>query len=556
MPTITRRPTSTIQVGAWSLTPSSGSTAHAILSDNVDTTYLSTTAKILLDNRVLNVDIADLTTSDIPATAKIRQVSLKVRLLQLAPAAGSSFLSDVVRFFVQVSEIVDEAVPGDLGDNLAKLFRYLVTFPNPIPPGGGSATWQTVTVRSWTERPSGGEWTLAALNGATWKLGRLDLSGQLSKVSELYVDIEYNERPTVTVTPFAGDLVTDTTRPLIKIVYGDTEDDPQDALRMRVFTAAQVAAVGFNVDTTVPVAASPGVGGWMVGAGTQWQAPDLPNGDYTVYAQVRQQWLVSAEHASAWVSYAWTQDVPGPPTPTLTATPNGVTNWVRLDIVAGVVDPLTDPPTETYTVYASDNGGVTYDVVWGGWQVQADSAGLASVIDYQAPLNQARLYRVAAYTTLGTVKVASDFSDPPAMATPNQLEFQFKCPGAPSLNQTAGVMGDSPSWDGQQGVFDVLTADGDRAYKVVVNGSLAGIEGEMELLDYDPEGEQWRKFAALYEFGGEVLWQFPTGEQHWIMFGRPVSWEWRTDGGTGESFRVASVPYFEVDAPTDPGRPS
>lgn len=619
MPIITRRPTSTVQVGLWSLT--GGATLHGILADNTDSSYISTTSRAQLESQFAVVDIADLTSADIPDGAQVKSVALKIRVKQVTPSGGGSFLSlgQIIQF---VGEVVEEALHLDIFGVITSIFRLFFHFPVPTPPGGGSPVFQTLTVRTWTERPAGGAWTRDAINAQTWKLGRSDITGQTSQVSELYIDIDYNERPSVvltgpsevravtdaatisgstTLTSATADFdsadvgavvvgsgipvnttitsvtdattvvlsaaatvsasgvsvtitrstITDRTRPLVTATYDDAEGDPQKSIRFRIFTAAQVAAFGFDVETTIPFHQSPGTGGWMDTTSTQWLVDrDLGNGDYVVYAQVRQQWTGVSDHASAWTSRAFTVAVPGPPRPVLVATPNNLAGWNQLDVSPSDVDPAT----ETYTFEFSDDGGLTWGYVYGGWQVQADADGLATVFDLLAPLNINRFYRVTGYRTVSSIKVASVLSETVAAAV-QQLEFQFVDPLVPSLSQPAPVMGDAPFQERPQAVHEVLGDGTTPVYKVVVNGQPWGIEGTMVLLNVEEDGEGFLKFQRLWKTGHTVLWKHPTGRGYWIKFGSKIEWDWRTDGATGVWFYAPSVDYVEQAPPLDPNGP-
>jgi len=624
---VTRRPDTTApsSKGNWTLTPSSGATVAQILSDDSDLTFISTTLRSQLPADFAVFDISNLTSSDVPDGAAIKQVTLRAKVLQVAPSGGggSSFLTDIIRFTGEVLEEVEDLTSGGgLGDFLTEFFRHLFSFPNPTPPGGASPTWQTVTIKSYPGRPSGGDWTRDTVNSQVWRIGRQDISGSLSKMSEFYIDVEFNNQPAIDIVgptetrsvtngvlnstttlvsstiAFTSDdvgakvvgtgipanttiasvtnattavmsaaatatatgvtvtltraVISTTTRPIVTTVYTDVESDPQAAIRFRVFTAAQVALGSFDVETTVPFASSPGVGNWIPGTSSQWiTTRDLPNGDYVVYAQAKQQWD-GPELLSQWDAYNFTMHVAGPAVPVLTATPNYLNNWVQLDIV-----PLVNTPyaTETYNVYGSDDAGLTWQLVWGGWQVLANAiTGTATLVDYLAPLNRNRWYKALGYRTLGTVKVASDESNI-AAAVPLYHEFALKNPFAPSLNQPIGWMDDSPGEDRSQGVHIPLVAQGMKAYAIVVDGPLQGLVGDSKLLFIDADDAAWEKWKAIRAAGHTLLLQMPTGEQHWIRLKGQAKWTWRTDGETGVDFRVLEWGYIEVKPPRDPNAP-
>lgn len=623
---VRRRPDTTApsSKGKWTLTPSSGATVAQILSDDSDLTFISTTVRSQLPADFAVFDISNLTSSDVPDGAAIKSVTLLAKVLQVAPSgSGSSFLSDIIRFTGEiVEEVIDITSGGGLGNFLSEFFRHLFGFPNPTPPGGASPTWQVITIKSYPGSPSGQNWTRDLVNSQVWRIGRQDISGSLSKMSEFYIDVEFNNQPSVDIVgptesrsitdgvfnsttavtsatglftsddvgaqvvgagvpanttistvnsatsitlsaattttgsgktvAFTRAVISTTTRPVVTIVYTDVESDPQAAIRFRIFTAAQVALGSFDVETTVPFAASPGVDNWITGTTSQWLPNrDLPNGEYVVYAQAKQQWD-GPELLSQWDAYTFTMHVDGPAIPVLTATPNYQNNWVQLDL-----SPLSTTPynTETYNIYSSDDAGITWQLVWGGWQVVANAiTGSAVLVDYLAPLNQNRWYKALGYRTLGTIKVAS-YESGIATAVPLYHEFALKNPFAPSLNQPIGWMDDDPGEDRAQGVHIPLVAEGMKAYAIVVDGPLQGISGDSKLLFYDVDDAAWDKWKAIRAAGHTLLLQYPTGEQHWIRLKGAAKWTWRTDGDTGVDFRVLEWGYIEVKPPRDPTAP-
>lgn len=540
MTVTTYRPNSTISNGNWARTPS-GSAIHSILSDNSDSTFISTTSRSQLPSQFAVFDIPDVT---LATGAKIFSVRLRVRVLQVPGPSGSSFDYDIIRFFGDfVETVIVEAITG----SIFKLFATIFGFFNPKPPPSGSPVWETVELAYYPEKPSGGEWTVDALNTMQFRLGRSDTSGVAAKVSEFYVDVDTNEAPVINVTGPTGP-ITDRTRPVVTWTYSDTEGDPQAAYRTRVFTEAQYTAGTFNLDTTVPFASTE----WVPGQDTSWLVSrDLPNGNYRVYVQVKQVWNGIGDHTSAWDSFDFEQDVPGPPTPNITATPNIVGNWVQIDLSPS----SGSPATETYNVEYSDNAGVTWQLVRGGFQIIADVDGQASLLDYEAPLNVARFYRALAFRTLSTIKVASDYSDE-ISATTRSTDFWMKDPIAPSRNMIVVVFDDKPKRNRSQGVFSPLSAQGNDTYKIVVNGPTYGIEGQLMLVFVgDDLTSGWTAFNELNDPGRTLLFQYPTGEQHYIRLGSEITQEWGMKGRFVQ-YRKASVQYYEVEKPADPAVPS
>lgn len=541
MPILTKRPSTTISNGNWAKTPSGGTIA-GILSDGSDTTFVSTASRSQLPSQAAVFDIDDIS---LPTGAKIFSVRVNVRVLQSTPVTGGSFIYDIIQFAgAFIETVVEDAITGSID----RLFATLFGFNCPTqPPGGGSPAWQTVSLAYNLEKPSGGEWTQDIFNALTWNLKRTDNNGELAKVSEWSVDIDYNEIPVVNVVGPTSP-VTGTTRPLVSWTYTDPEGDLQSEYQVKVFNAAQVADPSFNADTSVPFSSS----GWLAGQDGQWLVADnLTNDDYTAYVQVKQVWKGIGDHVSAWDSYTWTQAVPGPPQPLITAVPNNSQNWVQINLQPS----SGSPATETYNVYYSDNAGVTYQLLRGGFQILADVNGLATVTDYEAPLNVARWYRALGFRTITTIKVASIYSDVAAV-TPGTSKFWLKDPLAPSLNMAITVYDDKPRQDRNQGVFTPLSADGYNTFKIIVSGPLYGIEGDITFVFVGPDDTSgYSDFLNIIDSGRTLLLQYPTGEEHYIRFGPEMSQEWMPDR-TRVLYRKVKHTYFEVAKPADPSAPS
>lgn len=99
--------------------------------------------------------------------------------------------------------------------------------------------------------------TQADLDGMVLRptLARLGVIGPLTpapRLYEVYVDVVYNLAPVITVTGPATP-VTTTSRPIVTATYTDAELDAMDQYRVKVFTATQVAAIGFDPETAVAV---------------------------------------------------------------------------------------------------------------------------------------------------------------------------------------------------------------------------------------------------------------------------------------------------------------
>lgn len=572
MPTTTTRPNADVQHGTWTLT--GGTNLATILSDNLDTTYIQqANRRCRLKNEVAIVGLGDVS---LPAGAKIFSVGIRVRYGRVKPTgSGGHDLDDLVRFIVELIEEVFEDVFYGARYNIWNLLFGFFCSKDP----SVTTVWETKQLAYYTEAPSGGEWTQDTFNNFTVRLGREDVSTKAGKLGELYADVTYNEKPVATATGPTGSIV-DTTRPTITWTYSDPESDPQQAFRVRVFTAAQYGAAGFDpgVSTAfnetdsavgsggiVPLAPTSGVvTPWVAGQDLRW-APtrDLPNGTYRAYVKVQQAWNGLGTHESDWSYIQWTQAVPGPPAPVLTATVDNTLNRVRIDMVPA--SPQT-PVTLTYNLEYSDDAGLNWALVRGGLQASADATTQARTIyDYEAPLNHARWYRAQGYRQLSTIKVASDYSNI-ATATPMSLRYWLKDPLNPSLNtqvvlaanaqgggsgsstQVDGSSGDQPNRPRSQGIFAPLVASGYSTFKVAVTGPQYGLEGSFNLLFRDEAS--WTAFVSIMDSGRTTLFQTPAGENRYVALGGDLSWGY-VPQDTYVRVRLASISYTQVATPPD-----
>lgn len=522
MPVLTVRPNVSIQTGTWTVT-GGGGVLHTALSDNVDTSYISNTAKCRLGTQVAKVGIADVS---LPAGAKIFSVRVRIRTEKVT---GVTIQPQCILLFVQ--KIIEAAFTV----NVTRIFSLIFSF---LAPRSTTSGWQTSDLAYYTEQPAGGEWTQQTFNDFEVHLGREATGGNL-KVSEVYVDVDYNERPTTTVTAPTG-TVTTTTRPLVTWTFADAESDRQQAYQVRVFTSAQYGAAGF--DPTVSKATTES--GWLKGEDLSWTVDrDLVNGAYRAYVQVEQVWSGIGQHRSLAAFTSWTQSVPGPGVPLLTATYEPDLNRVRL-----ALDDGPTPATETYDVQCSDDAGLTWDFVRGARQIAPDGAGMAVVYDHEARLNRTRSYRVQAFRTVGSIKVGSDYSLV-ATATPVTSRFWLKDAAAPALNMALRLGDDEFTHPRGEGVFHPLVADGRSANAIVVSGPVHGREGTWEIQFPGVQGElDWQAFIAIRASGRTLLWQLPNGEQYWVALVGDLSTTWKPRGD-GTYWRRSKIGYVEVDAP-------
>lgn len=329
---VTIRPNATTQYpSGWSLQGGSADADDA-LRDDTDVTYLRGNENRCDATKAVIVGLEDPT---IPAGARIKQVRIRARIKDRS-TSKQTFAATYLRL-----NNVESGRANNAGGEAA--FKEF------------SGPWQT-------QKPGGGDWSVADVNNLTASIYSCGSSSTSigSDWAALYVDVEYNEAPTVTVTtPTEGSTVQDQTRPVGGFSYADTEGDAMTAYRFKVFSAAQYGAGGFDPETstatydsgwvsssTNPVTASPGV--------------DLSNGSYRYYFKARQGGPWSTPFESAWDYNQFTLSVAPPLAPVVSVTADDTNR--RLILTIQGVDNLLSLDDSTF------EGSV------GGWNAATGNA--------------------------------------------------------------------------------------------------------------------------------------------------------------------------------------
>lgn len=541
-------PNGTIGLGSWTVV-GAGGVAHTALSDGSDSTYVQVSTRCMTVAQKLRLAIADWSTSDIPTGSKVKSVRAVAKCGTISGSGGRP------RFVLSFAQLIIYTV---LTGNISRILHAIFSWNCPRPPPTAPSTqwvWQELEYK--TRDADNAEWTLDSINAFEVHLSRDDVTGVNGKIGEVRVDVAFNERPIGTATGPTTTQTT-TTRPDLTHTYADDESDPQEAVRWLVYTDAQYGAGGFDPSLNAqdqPVSKPTWDSGWVLGEDlTVPVTQDLVNDDYRGYVYVRQRWDGIGTHTSTPTFVGWAQNVPGPPAPLLTATAEDDLWRVRLDVAKGGASPAT----ETYDIWCSDNSGVDWELVRGGYQVVAVGGDTAQLWDYEAPLNVARWYRVQAFRTLGSVKVGGDFSTI-AMATPRSKDFLLKDPLVPTLNMAlpVGYKGDMPSRSRAQAFHRPLTKVGVIAREVATIGQRYGVASALDLKFLETDQLAWDRWNALYDGGRVLLYQLPNGENHYIHFeGEPTLSDWDIDfhldddGRAAEvMYRVLSVGYREMRSP-------
>jgi hypothetical protein len=304
--------------GTGAFTPTGAGTCWQALSDNSDSSYVTAS--------VAGFGGFDLSTFSVPDLAVIHSVTIRARL----SAVGLAGERVGVRLW-----------SGAIGGSSSTAFVY-----SPTPSG----TITTYTLGSFTITPGGTTWTQGAIDA-------LEAELQLAtKIHELYLDVAYNQAPTATVTAPTGTSSTNS-RPPVQWTYADPEGDTQERFQVRIFSAAQYGAGGFDPDVSTATWDS---GERISGAVTVTPA-SLPDGTYRAYVQVAD--VGSGGRYGPWDYIGFTVAVADPPTaPDISAAadlPNG-----RIIIDLTDTNPSLDPAlTYSATIDRSINAGASWTPV-------------------------------------------------------------------------------------------------------------------------------------------------------------------------------------------------
>lgn len=227
----------------------------------------------------------------------------------------------------------------------------------------------------------------------------------------------YNSAPTVTILQPTG--VVGASRPPFLWTYTDPENDKQIYFHARIFTAAQVAAQGFNPATTTPA-----VGEDVWSEKPLWTPPRAvtPNGSYVAYLRAGQLNVAGTPVVSAWDSEPFTLTVAAPAIPTLSAAYNSAAN--ALLVTSQGVENMLSYLHSSFE--AATIPGVTLDASTTGASTQAATAEPDGTWSYQ-------LGRTGTTGTAGMVLPADDtttdtstFGVPATVGRTYQVRARFR----------------------------------------------------------------------------------------------------------------------------------
>lgn len=481
-----------------------GATAHAVLSDDSDATYVTFDTV----GEAFRVTLGDLT---LPSGAVIKGVAARIR--SGLSSAGASDTAITVSY----------AHPVDPPTGIAPSSSYAITW----------ASIQTITGPSFsasgiTDSNVDGEYINVVL--ATLTVGRN------ARIYEAYFDATYVEVPEVSADAPTG-TVSDTNLPDVEWSNTlDSDGGAQTTFEVKVYTDAEYGAGGFDPDTSTPTATS----GITTSSSTTWQVDEtLPDDTYRAYVRVAQT-VNGVLHWSDWDFTEFTISVALPAAPTFTATADNANGRITL----AFDDNAGSATTDVFELQRSLDGGTTWETVR---QLDAGyltpSGGTASVYDYEAPNGTTRNYRGRALHNYSGVYAASAWvTDSEAWSS---ATWWLKHPHQPTLNASVTVREfPAVARAGRQGVFQPLGA----SYPVVVTDTRQSREGSVILRSdsFDDQDE----LDDLIDTGDTLLLQGPA-TAGWHAYIKVTNHERaRTFNGQGASMVFEALSFVEVDSPT------
>ena len=489
--------------GASLFTITGGSASvHVALADASDATYVQKTGVGVAST------VVGFGTYSIGASERIRQVRLKGRL------AGGTAASKANLYLGTVST----GVTSTYGASFAAV--------------RGALTIQDVY----------GPWTGTAPDGNTWSQEKLDaIRAQFEEYRDttarsflyrLQVEVDVTTKPTVTVSSPTG-TVSSTAKPDVSWAYADTDGDGQSAYQVRVFTAAQYGAGGFD----------PALSEAAYDSGTIYSSDvTLRIGDYLAATGVHRAYVRVAKTIngslffSDWSFSTFTMALTAPTVPTLSASYGSGLNRVSLTLVGANA---AGYDFQLFDIQRSDDNGVTYSYIRAGEGFAVGASFTSLAYDYEAPRGVSVKYRARAVAYLASNAVASAWSSISTVAVSNDGLWWLKAVSEPALNAGAinVLEGVGLSVEEDLGVFRAIG----RSEPVVVSGTIGGQDGAYTILT--TTNVEWSALYPLTVWQDTVLVQDPYGNQKYVRF---ISRSWRQSGATSVPRREITVGYVEV----------
>jgi hypothetical protein len=505
MAVTTVRPNATAS-GSTLFTISGGSgSLHAATNDDSDSTFFSKSTSIVGQASAL----LDFGTTTISASQRVKRVRIRARVSTPTTAGRINVYlgtrADNQNYFHSALSI--------RGLNAATTFV---------------GAWQTAA-------PNGEDWSQATINGLRAKVTEYNDTGVLGSIFELYIDVDISTQPTVTVSAPTGTITT-TTAPDVTWAYADTDNETQAYYELKVFSAAQYGAGGFNALTSTSTYES----GEIASSDSTTIVGDLLlSGTYRAYVRVAKA-VNGSPFYSAFAFSQFTITVTPPSVPVLSAAWNSSLGKATLTVTGTSPTGFT---SQYFDVHRSDDSGTIYDGIRNGENVTPNASHIGTAVDYEAPRGIVAFYRARAVgVDASSNEFPSDWSTVQQVLITNDQTWWFKAVEEPAYN-----VGDirvlaqlDTTIEEPNTVFRPLGA----TRPIVVAGPLQGEDGIYSIKTLTEA--EYDSFYPLMTYQGTVLVQDPAGNQKYI---RITSRTWAAESKQdGVIYRDIDLAYVEVSS--------
>jgi hypothetical protein len=488
--------------GLFTITGGSA-TPHAALSDDSDATFITKSTSVVGQANIL----FDFGTTTITSSQRVKRCRIRARALTPTSAGKINVAlgtrTDNQNFFHSPLAIRGEHVA--------------TTFVGP---------W-------FTGSPSGQDWNQDSINGLRARVTEYNDTGALGNVYELFIDVDKASQPSVTVSAPTS-TITNTAAPDVTWAFSDTDGETQAYYQIKIFTAAQYGAGGFDPVTSVATWDS----GEIASSDTTAVVGDLLLvGTYRAYVRVAKE----VNGTPFWSAYAFSSFVLNftpPAVPTFNAVWDSSLGYTTITITgtgsAGFV-------SQYYQVQRSDDGGTTYRFIRNGDEVPAIS-NAATILDYEAPRGIEVLYRVRAVgIDSSSIEFPSAYSATRTILITNDGTWWLKAITNPSVNLgSVRVLAQlDTTIEEPNTVFRPLGSDRPK----VVSGPLQGEDGIYSIKTVSET--EWDSLYPVMTHQGTLLVQDPYGKQKFVRItARTFAAESKNEGVI---YRDIDLAYVEVD---------
>lgn len=480
MPIVTVRPNATAAGEALFDKAGGAATAATALADDDDLTFISKATAVAGLASVL----LDFGTTTIGTAQRVKQVRMRARV-ETPNDSGR------LNFFL-----------GSRVDN-QNYFHSATAIR-------GEVSISTITGPFQTSAPNGEDWSQASINGLRGRFTEFNDSTNVAEIYEAYIDIDIANQPSITVSNPTG-TITNSAAPDVIWAFTDTDGETQSFFEIKVFSAAQYGAGGFDPATSIPIFSSGEIGS------SDDTAPIgelLTTGTYRAYVRAAKS-VNGQPFFSAFAFSQFTLSFTPPVTPTLAASWSAPLGRASFTITGATLP--AGYVSQYYEVERSDDGGITYRQIRNGTDIIPSGTFVGTAQDYEAPREVVVFYRARA---IGVDANSNEF--PTAYGTPQQVlitndnTWWFKVVEEPQYNQgSIRVLAD----------LDVIIEEPNTVFRplgatrpIVVAGPLQGEDGIYNIKTVNET--EWDNFYPILTHQGTLLVQDPLGNQKYVRVTR------------------------------------